>query len=290
MKTALSSRTAVGPERPAFFRKTMGGVEVALLAIYSVITLYPLIWLMISAFKTNADFARPFALPAEWHWDNLRTAWTVSKMGTAMTNSVIVTSITLALTLVLGALAAYVLSRFQFRFKALLMGFFLLGMLIPIHSTLVPLFILMNKVHLLNTYPALILPYFSFQLPTAIFIATAYMGTFPKDIEEAAFVDGLGYWGIFRKIILPLASPALATVAILSVLRFWNEFSFALVFINKAALKTVPLSLSVFANGYATDYKLTMAAMAISVIPTILIYLFFSEKIMKGMTAGAVKG
>ncbi|BBI33434.1 carbohydrate ABC transporter permease [Cohnella abietis] len=290
MNVAANGLSTTSPKGKSFIVKSKNGIVTAVLAVYAVVTLYPLIWLMLSAFKTNADFAHPFAIPKVWHWENLQKAWTVSHMGTAMVNSIIVTTVALALTLVLGALAAYVLSRFQFKFKVLIMGFFLLGMLIPIHSTLVPLFILMNKIHMLNTYPALILPYVAFQLPIAIFIATAYMSTFPKDIEEAAFVDGMGYWGIFWKIILPLASPALATVAILSVLRFWNEFSFALVFISKASLKTVPLSLSVFANGYGTDYKLTMAAMAISVIPTIAVYLLFSEKIMKGMTAGAVKG
>jgi raffinose/stachyose/melibiose transport system permease protein len=170
------------------------------------------------------------------------------------------------------------------------MGLFLLGMLIPIHSTLVPLFILMNKVHLLNTYWALILPYVAFELPIAIFIVQAYMNTFPKDIEEAAMIDGTGYWGIFRKIMLPLSLPALSTVAILAFLRYWNEFSFALVFISKPALKTLPLSLSMFSTGYMTDYKLTMAALAISVVPTIIVYLIFQKHIMQGMVAGAVKG
>ncbi|WP_284646698.1 carbohydrate ABC transporter permease [Paenibacillus silviterrae] len=261
------------------------------MAIYAVVTLYPLLWLFASALKTNDEFfSRPFQLPTVWQWENLSRAWKVSDMSTGMLNSVIVTLASLVLTLVIGALAAYVLSRFQFRFKLFYMGLFLLGMLIPIHSTLVPLFILMNKAHLLNTYWALILPYTAFELPIAIFIVQAYMNTFPKDIEEAGMIDGTGYWGIFTRIMLPLSAPALSTVAILAFLRFWNDFSFALVFISKPALKTLPLSLSVFATGYMTDYKLTMAALSIAVIPTIIVYLIFQEHIMKGMIAGAVKG
>nr|WP_239618200.1 carbohydrate ABC transporter permease [Cohnella mopanensis] len=258
---------------------------------YALVTLYPLFWLFMSAFKTNDEFfSRPFQFPAHWQWDNFKRAWEVSDMGLAMFNSIVVTIGALVLTLVAGALAAYVLSRFQFRLKLAVMGLFLLGMLIPIHSTLVPLFILMNKVHLLNTYWALILPYVAFELPIAIFIVQAYMNTFPKDIEEAAMIDGTGYWGIFRRIMLPLSLPALSTVAILAFLRYWNEFSFALVFISKPALKTLPLSLSMFSTGYMTDYKLTMAALAISVVPTIIVYLIFQKHIMQGMIAGAVKG
>lgn len=262
-----------------------------LMTLYAIVTLYPLFWLFISAFKSNEEFySRPFQLPTVWHWDSFKRAWTVAKMGTSMANSVIVTALSLVLMIIVAALAAYVLSRFKFRGKVLVMGLFLLGMLIPIHSTLVPLFIVMNKIHLLNTYGALVFPYAAFELPVAIFIIQAYMLTFPKEIEEAAHIDGSGYWGIFRRIMLPLAAPAIATVSILGVLRFWNDFAFALVFISKPALQTLPLSLSMFATGYMTDYELTMAALAIAVIPTIVIYLIFQRSIMQGMVAGAVKG
>ncbi|GAB2723355.1 carbohydrate ABC transporter permease [Paenibacillus thermoaerophilus] len=266
-------------------------VKNILLTLYALVTLYPLIWLFISAFKTNDEFFdKPFGLPAEWRFENMKRAWEVSDMGTSLVNSLIVTIAALILTVLLGALAAYVLARFQFRLRAPATGLFVLGMLIPIHSTLVPLFIILKKIGLYDTYWALILPYTAIELPIAIFVTAAFLGTIPREIEEAALIDGTGYWGIFGRIMLPLAAPALATVSILAFLRFWNDFAFALVFISKPALKTVPLSLSVFANGYSTDYKLTMAAMVIAVIPTIVAFLLFQEKIMKGMTAGAVKG
>ncbi|WP_139992596.1 carbohydrate ABC transporter permease [Paenibacillus paridis] len=272
-------------------RKLKGGILSLGLTVYALVTLYPLIWLFISAFKTNEEFySRPFGLPDVWNWSNYARAWEVADMGTAFMNSAIVTLLALAITLIMGALCAYVISRFQFRGKLLVMGTFMLGMLIPIHSTLVPLFILMNKVDILNTYAALILPYTAFELPIAIFVCVAYMNTFPKEIEEAAMIDGSGYWGIFLRMMLPLSLPALATVGILAFLRYWNDFSFALVFISDPKLKTLPLSLSIFATGYSTDYKLTMAAMALAVIPTILAYLVLQEQVMKGMTAGAVKG
>lgn len=262
-----------------------------LLSLYAIVTLYPLCWLFMSSFKSNEEFfASPFALPEGLHWDNFVRAWEVAGLGVSLVNSTIVTVISLGLTLLLGALSAYVLARFEFRLKTATMGLLLLGMLIPIHSTLVPLFIIMKKFGLLDTYWALILPYTAFELPLAIFVAAAYLTSIPKEIEEAALIDGTGYWGIFLRMMLPLSMPALSTVAILAFLRYWNDFAFALVFISKPALKTLPLSLSVFATGYATDYKLTMAALSIAVLPTIIVFLLFQEQIMKGMTAGAVKG
>lgn len=253
--------------------------------------IYPLYWLFLSAFKTSEDFFQnPFSLPSEWTLDNIFRAWEIANLGKAMINSTIVTVGGTILTVFIGALTAYVLSRYSFRLRGALMGFFVLGLLIPIHSTLVPLFIMMNKIGMLNTYWALILPYTAFELPIAIFLTTAYMSTIPVELEEAAQIDGSGYWGIFFRIMLPISAPILSTVAILSFLRYWNEFVFALVFISDSSLKTLPLSLAIFSDGYTTNYGLTMGAMAVAVVPTIIVYLIFQEQIMKGMMAGSVKG
>nr|WP_157274408.1 carbohydrate ABC transporter permease [Paenibacillus fonticola] len=258
---------------------------------YAVLTLYPLYWLFISAFKTNEDFFKnPYSLPHAWMIENITRAWKLGNMGRAMLNSTFVTITAVILTLVLGILAGYVLSRFEFRFKKVAVTLFLAGLLIPIHSTLVPLFLMMNKIHLLDTYWALILPYTAFELPLAVFLAIGYMASIPREIEEAAMIDGNGWWGVFGRVIFPLCSPIVATISILAFLRFWNDFSFALVFINSQVLKTLPLSLSLFSDGFGTDYSLTMGAMAIAVIPTIAVYLILQDQIMKGMVAGSVKG
>lgn len=261
------------------------------LTVYGLLTLYPLFWLFISAFKNNVEFMnRPFGLPAAWQVSNFTKAWESSHMGRAFLNSAIVSLVSLGVTLVISALASYVLARFKFKLKGAVLGFFVVGMLIPMHSTLVPLFILMKQMSILNTYAALIMPYVAFALPTSIFILTAYLSSFPKDIEEAAYMDGSGLWGVFFRIMLPISVPAISTVGIISFLHFWNDYSFSLVFISKSTLKTLPLSIATFADGFATDYSLTLAAMTIAVIPTILVYLIFQEQVMKGMTAGAVKG
>lgn len=273
------------------WRRTRNAIFWTLLTCYGIVTLYPFLWLVLSAFKTNEDFyVRPFGLPQVWHSENFMKAWDSSRLGTAFGNSLIVALGALVLTLFIAALTSFILARFQFRWKGGVLAFFVVGMLIPIHSTLVPLFILMKQMSLLNTYWALILPYTAFALPTAVFVLTAYLTSVPRDLEEAAFIDGTGLWGLFFRIMLPMSIPALATVTILSFLHSWNDFSFALVFINKTALKTLPLAIANFADGYQTDYGLTLAAMTLSVIPTIALYLAFQEQMMKGMTAGAVKG
>ncbi|MGO4787204.1 carbohydrate ABC transporter permease [Paenibacillus sp. 2KB_20] len=271
--------------------KGLTGFVKLLLIVYAILTLYPLYWLFTSAFKSNQDFfTNPYGLPKEWMTENLFRAWELGNMGRAMLNSTVVTITAVVLTILLSVLAAYVLSRFEFRFKKLVVVLFTTGLLIPIHSTLVPLFIMMKNIGLLDTYGALILPYTAFELPIAIFLAMAYMSSIPREIEEAAMIDGSGWWGIFGRMILPLCTPIVATISILAFLRFWNDFSFALVFINTQALKTLPLSLSLFSDGFGTDYSLTMGAMAIAVIPTIVAYLILQEQIMKGMVAGSIKG
>ncbi|ANA80581.1 carbohydrate ABC transporter permease [Paenibacillus glucanolyticus] len=271
--------------------KGLSGFVKLLLMVYAILTLYPLYWLFTSAFKSNQDFfTNPYGLPKEWMTENIFRAWELGNMGRAMINSTVVTITAVVLTILLSVLAAYVLSRFEFRFKKLVVVLFTTGLLIPIHSTLVPLFIMMKNIGLLDTYGALILPYTAFELPIAIFLAMAYMSSIPREIEEAAMIDGSGWWGIFSRMILPLCTPIVATISILAFLRFWNDFSFALVFINTQALKTLPLSLSLFSDGFGTDYALTMGAMAIAVIPTIVAYLILQEQIMKGMVAGSIKG
>ena len=288
-------KTTIQVKRPHSFKQKFEKWTYSLLwiavIIYGILTLYPLYWLVTSAFKTNEEFfSMPFSLPEKWQWGNLSHVWQSTNIGTAFTNSLIVSIASLVITLFVSALASFILARFQFRLKATVLALFVVGLLIPIHSTLVPLFILMKQISLLNTYWALILPYTAFALPTAVFVLTAYLTTFPKDIEEAAFIDGTGLWGVFLKIILPMSMPALATVTILTFLHSWNDFSFALVFVSKTSLKTLPLAIAAFADGDQTDYGLTLTAMTLAILPTIIVYLVFQEHVMKGMTAGAVKG
>jgi raffinose/stachyose/melibiose transport system permease protein len=169
-------------------------------------------------------------------------------------------------------------------------GSFMLGMVIPIHATLIPIFLLMQKIGLLDTRMSLILPYTAFHLSITVFILVGFMSTFPRDIEESAVMDGSGIFRIFWSIILPMTRPAIATVVILNFIYNWNEFLFALVLINDSALKTLPLGLANFAGKETTNQTLQMAALTMALVPIVLFYLALQKQLVQGMTAGAVKG
>ncbi|MCV9888686.1 carbohydrate ABC transporter permease [Metabacillus halosaccharovorans] len=263
----------------------------ALLSIYAIVNAYPILWMILNSFKDNMDFAKnPFGLPVQWLFENYKTAWETARLDTYFFNSVIVSVTAVIITVFAGALASYFLARFTFNWSKSLYGFFVFGMLIPIHATLVPMFLLMKNIGLLNTHLGLIFPYIAFNLPITIFILVSFMRAFPNDIEESAIMDGCGVFRIFWSIILPMTKPAIATVVILNFIHNWNEFSFALVLINDDALKTLPLGLANFAGQFTTNYGAQMAGLTIAIIPTIIIYMLLEEHLVKGMTAGAVKG
>lgn len=187
LRTTRATGTTMDSPNRKLVRRGLSGLGKLILIGYAVFTLYPLYWLFISAFKTNEDFfKRPYALPLVWMKENIFRAWELGGMGRAMLNSTFVTLSSVVLTLAFGLLAGYVLSRFQFKFKKVAVALFMAGLLIPIHSTLVPLFLMMKQMNLLNTYGALILPYTAFELPIAIFLAMGYMASIPKEVEEAA--------------------------------------------------------------------------------------------------------
>lgn len=258
---------------------------------FSLINLIPVLWMVMNAFKSEQEYSvNPFGLPEEWVGNNFIQAWQTAELGTFFMNSIIVTLIATLLTIILGALTSYFVSRFDFKILKWVKAFFLLGMLIPIHATLVPIFLIMNETGLFDTHWALILPYVAFHLPITIFILSGFMSTFPIEIEESAFIDGCSVFRVFWSIILPMTLPALATVTILNFIYNWNDFLFALVLINDNALKTLPLGLSYFVGKETANYTFQMAALTLALIPTILVYLFLEKQLVKGMTAGAVKG
>lgn len=261
------------------------------LILFAIINAYPIIWMAINSFKTEKEFAiNQLGLPKKFVLENYTAAWDIANLGVLFKNSIFITLTATLLTVIVGALASYFLSRFEFRMSKLLYGFFVFGLLIPIHATLVPMFILMKNLGLLNTPITLIFPYMAFHLPITIFILTSFMKSFPKDIEESAIMDGCGIYRIFWSIILPMSRPAIATVVILNFIYNWNEFSFALVLINDPNLQTLPLGLANFAGQFTTNYGAQMAGLTMSLIPIVIFYIIFEKNIVKGMTAGAVKG
>lgn len=261
------------------------------LSLFAIINIVPLFWMVVNSFKQEQEYAmNPFSLPSHLQFSNYAQAWKVANMNVYFLNSVIVTFVSLIVTALLGALAAYFLSRFKFKLRGTVYGLFLLGMLVPIHATLIPIFLIMQKLHLLDTHLSLILPYTAFHLSLTVFILEGFMRGFPKDLEESGVMDGAGVYRIFWSIILPITRPALATVVILNFIYNWNEYLFALVLINSSSLKTLPLGLANFVGIETASLTLQMAALTIALIPIIIFYLLLQKQLVSGMTAGAVKG
>jgi raffinose/stachyose/melibiose transport system permease protein len=262
-----------------------------LLVALAFITIFPLIWMVYSSFKTNQQFTlSALSLPSELHLENYVNAWKTANIGTYFFNSVFVCVFSIILTVVVGALGAFVLAKFTFPGQKIVSSLFVIGMLIPLQAVLVPLFSLMKNIHLLDTPWSLILVYTAFGLPITIFLMESFISSFPDSILEAAIIDGATMLRIFFKVILPMTRPVIATVAILNFLNNWKEFSFALVFINSESKKTLPLGLYNFLGAYTADYVGLMAALVIATLPVFIIYLLLQEQIINGMTAGAVKG
>ncbi|MEW4371547.1 carbohydrate ABC transporter permease [Paenibacillus kandeliae] len=261
------------------------------LSLFAIMNIVPLFWMVVGSFKTEQEHAmNPFSFPKRLQWDNYAQAWDVAHMDTYFLNSIIVTFAAMIITVLLGALASFFLARFRFRLRGPLYGLFLLGLLVPIHATLIPIFLIMQKLHLIDTYWSLILPYIAFHLSLTIAILEGFMKNLPKELEEAGIVDGCGIFRIFWHIVLPITRPALVTVIILNFIYNWNEYLFALVLITSSELKTLPLGLANFVGIETASFTLQMAALTIALIPIIIFYLLLQKQLVTGMTAGAVKG
>ncbi|HUX50066.1 MAG TPA: carbohydrate ABC transporter permease [Spirochaetia bacterium] len=262
-----------------------------LIAAFSVTCVFPVIWMLYSSLKTKQEFAMSIlALPKSPQFGNYIRAFQVGEMHIYLLNSVIISSLTVAVLLAVSFTAAYALARFSFRLNPVLYIMFITGILIPIHGLMVPVFIMFNRIHITDTRLSLVLVYVGFGLPLTIFLLQAFIRSIPREMEEAAFMDGGTLYATLREVILPMSTPAIATSMILAFLNAWNEFPFALVLIRSKALKTLPLGLTNFSGQFNTDYTKLMAALLIALIPIMLVYFVSYKAIMRGMLAGAVKG
>ncbi|WP_044479454.1 carbohydrate ABC transporter permease [Paenibacillus antibioticophila] len=260
-------------------------------SLFAIMNIVPLFWMVVNSFKTEQEYAvNPFSLPETLQFSNYAEAWKIANMNVYFLNSLFVTFASLIVTVLLGALASYFLSRFEFKLRGLTYGVFLLGMLVPIHATLIPIFLIMQKLHFLDTHLSLILPYTAFHLSLTIIILEGFMRGFPKDLEESGVMDGAGIFRIFWSIILPITRPAMATVIILNFIYNWNEYLFALVLISSSELKTLPLGLANFVGIETASLTLQMSALTMALIPIVIFYLLLQKQLVTGMTAGAVKG
>ncbi|MFP5113785.1 carbohydrate ABC transporter permease [Bacillaceae bacterium C204] len=258
--------------------------------IFSVIIIYPIIWLGLSGLKSNADFfLNTWSLPEEWLWGNYQAAWDAG-IGQFFINSVFITVVSVVSVLLLGSMAAFGLSRFQFKGQNIFLVLILSGLMLAPQVSLIPLYKLLQAVGLYNTYWALILPYVAFQLPFAIFLMRSYFLSISKELEESAIIDGCNILQVYRHIILPLAKPIIASCALLTGMNVWNEFMFALVFVEDSSLRTIPVGLMNLRSQLNTNFGIQLAGLAISALPMIIAYIVFQRQFVRGLSAGSVKG
>ena len=263
-----------------------------ILILWALISIFPVYWMLTFSLKTNAEiFGENVAgLPRNWVWQNYVKAFHTGNMPRYFLNSLIVAIATIFITLTASVMATYAITRLRWKGRKRMNSFFMLGLTIPIHASIVPLYTTLAKIKLLDTLWALIIPYSAFSLAMGILVCTGFMGDIPYDLDEACFLDGCGVWGTFMRVIAPLMMPAVATVGIYTFLQCWNELMFANVFISKDSLKTLPVGVQALSGQYTTDWGPIGAALSIATIPTLLVYVFLSKQIQDSFIAGAVKG
>ena len=262
-----------------------------LLTVTAIVILVPLAWLLSSSLKTQQELAaNTWGPPITWQFINYVKAWQGSRLGTYMSNSVYVTALSIAITLVASTPIAFVVSRFKFRLRNPLYYLMIAGMMIPIHSAVIPLYILVNDLGMENSRTTLALIYGAFRIPISVFILEGFMIGIPKEIEESACIDGCSTWRLFTHITVPLSRDGMVTISILTVLATWNELLISMLFLSDPKFKTLPIGLMGFLTEFQSEYTQLAAGIMIAIMPSVFFYILMQERIEKGMTVGAVKG
>ena len=270
------------------FRKSI--LNIFLLG-YSLLSIYPLLWMIMNSFKKNSEFmVNNMSFPKNLNFMNYVDAFMTSKMNIYYINSIIVSTVSIFLILIIIFSIGYVFSRYIFVGRRLMYVLFLFGMLIPTHSLLIPLFTQYKLMGLLNSRMALILTYCGYNLPAGIFLVEGFVHSIPRELEEAAYIDGANMIDTMLKIILPITKPVLVTSMLLAFINIWNEMPFALVLASKDSLRTIPIGLANFSGEFSVNYTQLLAASVLATLPVIIIYGLFNNQIVNGMVSGSVKG
>ncbi len=272
--------------------KVVGAVSHTVLTIWSLLVIVPLLWVIMSSFKTSSEiFASPFSLPSRLSFDNYANAWTTAGIGSFFFNSVIVVFGALILTMLFGSMCAYVLARFTFPGSRALYYLMLAGLTFPIFLAIVPLFFVLRGAGLLNTLPGLILTYAAFAFPFTVFFLFAFFRSLSASIAEAAAMDGAGEWRTFFQIMLPMAKPGLATVAILNFVGLWNQFLLPVALNTNPENYVLTQGMASFASqaGYSVDFGALFAAVVITVVPVLIVYLIFQRQLQGSVSQGTSK-
>lgn len=267
-------------------------ITFVILVLIAAAQIFPLYWLITFSLKSNIEIfgENVLGLPQNWRWVNYHRALTDGGILRYFLNSVFYSAVTVLVTGFIAAMAAYAIARMHWKLKGSVFAIFTLGIMIPTQAALLPLFQVLDKLGLKGGYMGLLIPYVAFAIPMSIMILTGFYKGIPKEMEEAAYIDGSGIFRCFLSIILPMIRPALATASIFTFLGTWNELLFANTLVDSSEFRTLPVGIMSFAGQYATDWGLIGAGMVIATVPTILIYFLLSNQVQESLVAGAVKG
>ncbi|GAB6085088.1 carbohydrate ABC transporter permease [Alkaliphilus crotonatoxidans] len=272
-------------------RLAKGALYTILISI-AVIQIFPLVWLLFFSLKNNQEVfnTAPLALPRDPKWENYLKVWTEGNIGTYFFNSLWITVTAVIITVLLASLVTFAITRMKWKLKKPVLGLFMVGLMIPVHSTLIPLFSFFVKTKLMDNPLSIVLTYIAFNLPVTIMILLGFYYALPREIEEAAMIDGCSVNRMFFQIILPMTAPVMATAAIINMIYNWNEFVFVNTFISSDKYKTLTVGIQNFIGQYSTDWGAIGATLMISILPILLAFFVLSDRIVEGITAGSIKG
>ena len=302
MSVVAADRKTASDREPAKDRKltrvAAGGdrrfaaISHALLILWSVIVIVPMLWVLMSSFKSTGEIlSSPFSLPDHWRFENYANAWTDANIGRYFLNSVIVVVSALILVMLLGAMCAYILARFEFPGRRLIYYVMLAGLTFPVFLAIVPLFFQLQNFGLLNTRAGLILTYVAFALPFTMFFLYSFFRSLPHDVYEAALIDGAGDWRAFFQVMLPMARPGMAAVAIFNFLGLWNQFLLPVALNTDQDMWVLTQGMAAYASSqvYDIDYGALFAAIVITVVPVLIVYCVFQRRIAGSVSQGTFR-
>ena len=266
------------------------GAILILMIGYVILIAYPLFNMVMSSLKPTREILQnPFALPANPDFSSYKRVWIDMGFSTFFINSIIVTVSSMALVLLFGSMASYAISRYVFKGNTLLYMIFLSGIMLPLKAAIIPLFMIIRKLGLMDNFLSVIFIFTAMGIPSTIFILSGFFKAIPADLEYAARIDGCNDFAIYSKIMMPVIAPGIALVTIYNAVPIWNDFFFPLVFLHNRSLKTLPVGLSTFFGQHSTNWTLLFTGLTVAILPMMILYLFMSKYFIKGMTAGAIK-
>lgn len=286
----MANSVTVRPRRPWGY--WIGkGIQYGVLILFALYVLVPFFWVVSTALKSQIEIAQdPLGPPPTWRWENIVQAWKLGHFGRSFLNSVIVTVPIVLLVVSLSCLAGYGLARLKMPGRNFIFYFFLLGLMVPFTGIMIPLFYILRDIGVLGTYWAMILPQTAISLPFGIFFMRAFFSGLPSDLADAAKIDGCNDFGVFGRVMLPLAGPAVAALVVFNFMGAWNAFLLPLIYMQTESLRPMMVGMMFFTTRYGVDYSMSMAGTLIIMLPIMVVYVIFQRQFIQGLTAGAVKG